>query len=77
MDRAGFHQAAGSKRALRAKQVAAVFGGPNVKAGYTQTSATVYQHQSMLRTVMEALRLSNPPGDAASAPSMAEFFLQK
>jgi len=31
----------------------------------------------MLRTVMEALGLQNPPGNAASAPSMAEFFVQK
>jgi acid phosphatase len=57
--------------------VAPVFWGPNVKAGYKQTSSTVYQHQSMLRTVMDALRLANPPGSAASAPSMAEFFVQK
>jgi acid phosphatase len=57
--------------------VSPVFWGPNVKVGYTQTSTTLYQHQSMLRTVMEALQLTNPPGAAASAPSMAEFFVQK
>jgi acid phosphatase len=57
--------------------VAPVLWGPNVKAGYKQTSTTVYQHQSMLRTVMDALRLANPPGSAAGAPSMAEFFVQK
>jgi hypothetical protein len=54
-----------------------VFWGPIVKVGYTQSSSTVFQHESMLRTVMEALQLSNPPGAAASAPSMAEFFVQK
>ena len=57
--------------------VSSVFWGPNVKVGYTQTSTTLYQHQSMLLTVMEALQLANPPGMAAGAPSMAEFFVQK
>jgi acid phosphatase len=57
--------------------VSPVFWGPVVKVGYTQSSSTVFQHESMLRTVMEALQLSNPPGAAASAPSMAEFFVQK
>ncbi len=57
--------------------VAPVLWGPNVKVGYEQTSTTLYQHQSMLRTMMEALQLTNPPGAAASAPSMAEFFVQK
>jgi acid phosphatase len=56
--------------------VSPVFWGPNVKAGYQQTSATVYQHESMLRTIMEALQLPSPPGAAAAAPSMDEFFMQ-
>ena len=42
-------------------RVAAVFWGPTVKSGYTQTSSTVYQHQSMLLTVMQALQLPDPP----------------
>ena len=57
--------------------VAQVLWGPNVKANYQQTTSTVYQHQSMLRTVMDALHLANPPGAAGTAPSMAEFFVQK
>jgi phospholipase C len=57
--------------------VSPAFWGPNVKVGYTQTSTTLYQHQSMLLTVMEALQLANPPGTAAGAPSMAQFFVQK
>ena len=57
--------------------VSPVFWGPDVLVGYTQTSTTVYQHESMLRTVMEALGLLNPPGSAAAAPSMSEFFVQK
>jgi acid phosphatase len=56
--------------------VSPVLWGPNIKVGYTQTSTTVYQHESMLRTIMEALGLSDPPGAAASAPSMSEFFVQ-
>jgi acid phosphatase len=56
--------------------VSPVFWGPNVKPGYTEASTTLYQHESMLRTVMEALGLPNPPGAAANAPSMTEFFLQ-
>jgi len=57
--------------------VAPALWGPIVKSGYTQTSTTVYQHQSMLRTVMEVLSLTNPPGAAASAPDMSEFFILK
>ncbi len=72
-----FDEAADTDTANGGGHVASVFWGPNVKIGYTQTSTTLYQHPSMLRTVMEALRLSNPPGDAAAAASMSEFFLQK
>jgi acid phosphatase len=53
-----------------------VFWGPIVKVGYTQTSTTLYQHQSMLRSVMDLLGLPNPPGEAATAPPMSEFFTQ-
>lgn len=54
--------------------VAPALWGPIVKSGYIQTSSTVYQHQSMLRTIMEVPNLSNPPGLAALAPDMSEFF---
>jgi acid phosphatase len=57
--------------------VAPVLWGPVVKTGFTQTSTTIYQHESMLCTVMDSLGLSNPPGAAATAPSMTEFFVQK
>ena len=53
--------------------VPAVFWGPVAKVGFTQTSSTLYQHQSMLLTVMNTLGLPNPPGAAATAPSMSEF----
>jgi acid phosphatase len=57
--------------------VAPVFWGPIAKTAYVQNSSTVYQHESMLRTVMEVLGLSNPPGAAAVAPDMSEFFVLK
>ena len=69
-----FDEAADSDTSHGGGHVAAVMWGPIVKAGYRQTSSTVYQHPSMLRTEMELLRLSNPPGAAASAPVMSEFF---
>lgn len=57
--------------------VTPVFWGPNVKQDYRQASSTIYQHESMLLTIMDALGLSNPPGLAANAPPMGEFFVQK
>ena len=51
--------------------VAAVLIGPKVKNGFQST--TFYQHESLLRTVNDALGLSNF-GDATSAPNMGEFF---
>lgn len=72
-----FDEAADTDTTHGGGHVSPVFWGPNVQAGYKQTSSTVFQHESMLRTVMEALGLANPPGAAAQAPSMAEFFVQK
>jgi phosphatidylinositol-3-phosphatase len=54
--------------------VACVLWGPIAKSGYTQASTNAYQHQNMLRTVMEVLGLTNPPGLAAPASDMSEFF---
>jgi hypothetical protein len=73
----GFDEAEDSDTTYGGGHVAPVFWGPNVQAGYTQQSTTVYQHQSMLRTIMEALVLQDPPGSADTAPSMAEFFVQR
>ena len=72
-----FDESVDSDTAHGGGHVAPVFWGPLAKAGFTQTSTTLFQHESMLRTVMEALQLSNPPGAAANAPSMSEFFVQK
>jgi len=72
-----FDEASDKDMAHGGGHVVAAFWGPNVKPGYTQASSTVYQHESMLRTVMEALQLPNPPGAAAVAPDMSEFFVLK
>jgi acid phosphatase len=72
-----FDEAADSDTSYGGGHVSPVLWGPDVLAGYTQQSTTIYQHQSMLRTVMEALGLPNPPAAAATAPSMSEFFVQK
>ncbi len=71
-----FDEAATSDTTHGGGHVAPVLWGPIVKVGYTQTSTTLYQHESMLRTIMDALQLANPPAAATAAPSMAEFFLQ-
>jgi acid phosphatase len=52
--------------------VAALMLGPNVKKGYKST--TLYQHQNMLRTVMDALGMKTYPGAAATAADMADVF---
>jgi hypothetical protein len=69
-----FDEAADTDSTWGGGHVSPMFWGPNVRSGYTQQTTTIYQHQSLLRTFTEALGLPNPPGDAASAPSMAEFF---
>jgi len=72
-----FDESLESDTAYGGGHVAPVFWGPDVKAGYQQTSSTIYQHESMLLTAMDALGLNNPPGAAANAPPMGEFFVQK
>ena len=47
--------------------------GPQIKAGYKST--TTYHHQSVLRTILEAMgTTSNFPAAANTAPDMREFF---
>ena len=72
-----FDESSSTDTAHGGGHVVAAFWGPKVTPGYVQTSSTIYQHESMLRTIMEALQLPNPPGAAAAAPDMAEFFIQK
>jgi hypothetical protein len=52
-------------------QVLWVVVGPSVKFGHVST--TLYQHESTLRFVCEALGLTSFPGAASSAPDMEEF----
>ena len=72
-----FEEAYDSDTSCGGGHVSPVFWGPVVQVEYTQNSTIIYQHESMLRTVIEALGLQNPPGAAAGAPDMAEFFIQK
>ncbi len=72
-----FDEAADSDATHGGGHVSPVFWGPLAKTGYTQASTTLYQHQSMLRSIMQLLGLPNPPGAAATAPSMSEFFAGK
>ncbi len=53
-------------------RIAWVAVGPKVKPGYVST--TLYQHESTLRLVAQALGLTQFPGAAAAAGNMAEFF---
>lgn len=53
-------------------QVAAMIVSSNSKPNFQ--SQTLYQHQSTLRLVLEALGVKKFPGQAATAPEMAEFF---
>ena len=69
-----FDEAATTDDTYGGGHVAPVFWGPLVKAGYRQNSMTIYQHESMLATVMDLLSLPSPPGAAADAPTMGEFF---
>jgi phospholipase C len=53
-------------------RVAAVIVSPFGKGGYKST--VVYQHESVLRLMLEGLGVKVLPGAAATAPKMWEFF---
>jgi hypothetical protein len=53
-------------------RVAAVIISPFAKSGYQST--TFYQHESVLRLMLEGLGVKTLPGAAATAPKMWEFF---
>jgi hypothetical protein len=46
--------------------------GTNVKSGYQATG--IYQHQSLLRLILEAQGITAFPNLSAVAPSMAEVW---
>jgi len=52
--------------------IATLVISPIAKQGFQGTGT--YQHQNLLRTVGEALRLSSIPGEGATAGNMGEFF---
>ncbi|GAC1664714.1 MAG: phosphatidylinositol-3-phosphatase [Candidatus Acidiferrum sp.] len=52
--------------------VASIVVSPFGKPGYK--SIAFYQHQSVLRLMLEGLGVSKLPGDATNAPAMWEFF---
>jgi phosphatidylinositol-3-phosphatase len=53
-------------------QVTTVLVGPHVKTSFR--SSTFYQHESVLRTILQLLSVSDMPGASATASSMGEFF---
>jgi hypothetical protein len=67
-----FDEAATSDTTHGGGRVAAVVVGPNVKKGFS--SNALYQHQNLLRTIMDALGMNTYPGAAATAADMGEVF---
>src|SRR5256885_1028676 len=64
---------AGSDAAHGGGRIVWVAVSAKAKPGYR--SATLYQHESTLRLMLEALGLTTLPGPAAMAPRMGEFFV--
>jgi acid phosphatase len=54
--------------------VPAILTGAHVRPGYVST--VFYQHQNLLRTLLEGLGATRFPGSAASASAMVDFFMR-
>jgi acid phosphatase len=67
-----FDEAATSDSTEGGGHVAAVIISTKAKQGFQST--TLYQHQSLLRLILEGLGVSNLPGASSAAPGMGEFF---
>jgi acid phosphatase len=67
-----FDESVGTDTANGGGHVATVIVSTKAKPGYQST--TMYQHQSTLRLMLEALGISTLPGSASTAPDMGEFF---
>jgi len=67
-----FDEAAESDTSHGGGRIAVVMAGPHVKRGYRSTA--FYQHQSLLKTVLEMVGASSFPGAAASAHAMTDMF---
>jgi hypothetical protein len=53
-------------------QIATVLVGAHVKSAFR--SGVMYQHQSLLRTMLQLLNVSDLPGASATTNAMADFF---
>jgi len=67
-----FNRGAASDTRNGGGQAAMLVIGPSVKSGYKSTS--VYTHQNLLKTLMQAVGVDNFPAPVASLPSMQDFF---
>jgi len=67
-----FDEAATSDSTNGGGHVAAVIISAKAKQGFQST--TLYQHQSILRLILEGLGVSSLPGASSAAPGMGEFF---
>jgi acid phosphatase len=67
-----FDESVDSDTAHGGGHVAMIAIGPKVPLGVR--SSNLYQHQNLLKTVMQALGLTTFPGLASSAASMSSFF---
>ncbi len=65
-------EAATSDTAYGGGRVATIVVSPKARPGYKST--TLYQHQSLLRTVLTASGVTTFPGAASTAKTMSDFF---
>lgn len=67
-----FDESVDSDTAHGGGHIAAIVIGPGVKKGSKSTA--LYQHQNVLRTVLDGLGVSTYPGAAATAADMGDLF---
>jgi len=67
-----FDESVDSDTAHGGGHVSAVIVSAKARQGFQST--TLYQHQSVLRLILEGLGISNLPGASSTAPDMGEFF---
>ena len=67
-----FDESSSTDTAHGGGHIAAVVVGPGVKKGFKST--TLYQHQNLLRTVLDAAGVRSYPGAAATAKDMSDVF---
>lgn len=67
-----FDEGTASDKAHGGGHIAAIFAGPRVKRG--SKSSRFYQHENVLRTVLDALGVNHQLGKAATAQPMTDMF---